>query len=82
MVVVFETFRTYTYDRVTLYDGFDNRAPVLATLSGSDVASYSMFVSTQRYMYITFRSFKPTYQTSSNVVDGFIATYKSSKFSH
>ena len=80
MAIVFENVNTYTDDRVTLYDGFDKRAPVLATLFGTDTAPNFKYISTQQYMYITFTSYKPTpnsYQRSSNM--GFIATYKTSK---
>jgi hypothetical protein len=83
VAIVFENVNTYTYDRVTLYDGFDTRAPVLATLFGTGITSNSRYISTQQYMYIAFMSFKPTpnsYQSSRNM--GFIATYKSCKYFH
>jgi CUB domain len=65
------SFRTESgNDFVKLYDGYDNTAPLLASLSGSSLP-VSDFYSTQQYMFITFTSDR----FFSNV--GFNATYAS-----
>jgi len=68
----FMNFNTESnYDYLSLYDGIDQSAPLLAILSGSAPLGLS-YASSQPYLYVKFTS------DSSNQYNGFNATYTSS----
>jgi hypothetical protein len=77
----FENVNTYQYDHLTLYDGFDERAPVLETLFGNVELNSTYYTTSQQYMYITFTTlkFSPVFSGMRGNV-GFNATYTTSKF--
>ena len=66
----FDTFRTEECcDFVNIYNGDSSKSPLIQSLSGSYSQPVGIFNSTQRYMYIRFRS------DESDTDSGFTATY-------
>lgn len=66
----FDVFNTEgCCDIVTILDGIDIKAPIIAHVAGSPPQSMGPYASTQKYMFVRFT-------TDNTVVDtGFNATY-------
>ena len=58
-------------DKVSIYDGMNTTAPLLSSLYGSYAIPPGGYISTQRFMFVTFVS------DASGNGQGFSATYRS-----
>jgi hypothetical protein len=74
IVLQFTYFYTRYYDYVRLHDGNSASASRIASLYGS-VSTSNSYVSTQRYMFVTFTS-----SSSNSAYRGFNATYTAVSF--